>query len=88
MPSAQHERHSREEDDQDLQGAHSLVVGIRHAQGVTIKTMLGTLREAQGCSWNTEETADSGSAVFMKEFRFELAFEGQQVFFNLSFFFL
>ena len=50
--------------------------------------MLGTLREAQGCSWNTEETADSGSAVFMKEFRFELAFEGQQVFLICLFFFI
>lgn len=63
------------DDDQGLQGAHSLGVGITHAQRVAIKTIQGTLRVAQGCGCSPEEIADFGPAVFMEEVRFELAFE-------------
>ncbi|CAI9166959.1 unnamed protein product [Rangifer tarandus platyrhynchus] len=56
---------------------HSLGVGLdQPLPGVAIAP--GRCSRADtGCGQNVEEKADSGSAVFMEEVTFELAFEGQ-----------
>ncbi|CAN0329324.1 unnamed protein product [Rangifer tarandus platyrhynchus] len=58
---------------------HSLGVGLdQPLPGVAIAP--GRCSRADtGCGQNVEEKADSGSAVFMEEVTFELAFEGQAV---------